>query len=87
MNDDEILTPEQVEQLTTGLGAILPAAEIYKLGYKSRNAEIASLRAELADESPGTPLGRLNAIAVATEARGLCSGVPGQSAAEVLMGV
>ena len=41
-------------------------------------------RAELADESPGTPLGRLNAIAVATEARGLCSGVEAK-AAEVFL--
>src|SRR5580704_3864397 len=44
------------------------------------SAELDRLRAELADESPGTPLGRLNAIGVAAEARGLCTGVEAKPA-------
>lgn len=58
-------------------------AEFGMSDHKTHNelrAEIASLRAELADESPGTPLGRLNAIGVAAEARGLCTGVEAKPA-------
>ncbi len=48
------------------------------------DAEIARLRREKDDDSPGTPLGRLGAIAKAAEERGLCKGIEAK-AAEVFL--
>ncbi len=45
MSDDPILTQEQYDQITFA-SEILPATEVYKLGWKARNVEIAHLRAE-----------------------------------------